>query len=184
LTHALLEGSPAINAGDAAACASPLVNNFDQRGALRDKDAGCDIGAYELFSQANLSLHKSADLANIEVGDLLTYTLTVENAGLDKAVNLVLTDTLPVQVNFVSVATGGNWVCNQASGMVKCTLAELQPGPAPQITIVTRVQLCDTIQNTALVTSDIFDPNLADNSSMVTTIPTCDINIYLPLVVK
>ena len=40
-THALLDDSPAINAGDAASC--PLT---DQRGQKRS-DGKCDIGAYE-----------------------------------------------------------------------------------------------------------------------------------------
>jgi hypothetical protein len=53
-THALLEGSPAIDAGANATCAAELVNSLDQRGALRpvdgdgDGSAVCDSGAYEL----------------------------------------------------------------------------------------------------------------------------------------
>jgi CSLREA domain-containing protein len=47
LTHALLKGSPAIDAGDPATCAAEPVNNFDQRGIARPQGAGCDIGAYE-----------------------------------------------------------------------------------------------------------------------------------------
>jgi outer membrane protein assembly factor BamB len=43
LTHALLLSSPAIDAGDTAAC--PPV---DQRGVLRPQGSACDIGAYEL----------------------------------------------------------------------------------------------------------------------------------------
>jgi uncharacterized Zn-binding protein involved in type VI secretion len=39
-THALLAGSPAINAGDPAACPAT-----DQRGTART--ATCDIGSYE-----------------------------------------------------------------------------------------------------------------------------------------
>jgi hypothetical protein len=42
LTHALLPGSPAIDAGDEATC--PAV---DQRGVARPQGAACDIGAYE-----------------------------------------------------------------------------------------------------------------------------------------
>jgi beta-glucanase (GH16 family) len=42
LTHALLPGSPAINAGDAAACPTT-----DQRGIARPQGAQCDIGSYE-----------------------------------------------------------------------------------------------------------------------------------------
>lgn len=52
-TRALLENSPARDAGHAATCAGPLVNNVDQRGVTRPIDgdlvagAVCDIGAYE-----------------------------------------------------------------------------------------------------------------------------------------
>jgi hypothetical protein len=42
-THALLEGSPAIDAADASAC--PVT---DQRGVSRPQRAGCDVGAFEL----------------------------------------------------------------------------------------------------------------------------------------
>lgn len=43
LTHGLLAGSPAIDAG--TNCSGPPVNGIDQRGAARD--ANCDIGAFE-----------------------------------------------------------------------------------------------------------------------------------------
>jgi parallel beta-helix repeat protein len=42
LTHALLSGSPAIDAGDGSACPAA-----DQRGFPRPQGAGCDIGAVE-----------------------------------------------------------------------------------------------------------------------------------------
>jgi beta-glucanase (GH16 family) len=42
LTHALLAGSPAIDAGDDSVCPAT-----DQRGVLRPQGAACDIGAYE-----------------------------------------------------------------------------------------------------------------------------------------
>jgi CSLREA domain-containing protein len=41
-THALLMGSPAIDAGSLAECPAT-----DQRGVTRPKGSGCDIGAYE-----------------------------------------------------------------------------------------------------------------------------------------
>lgn len=46
-THALLPGSPALNAGDNAACAAGPVGNLDQRGVARPQQATCDIGAFE-----------------------------------------------------------------------------------------------------------------------------------------
>jgi hypothetical protein len=52
-THALLEGSPAIDAGDNGVCAGGLIANLDQRGKTRpfdgdgDSNAVCDVGAHE-----------------------------------------------------------------------------------------------------------------------------------------
>ena len=46
-THALLNGSPAINAGDPAVCAAFPVEGKDQRGVARPQGPGCDLGAYE-----------------------------------------------------------------------------------------------------------------------------------------
>jgi hypothetical protein len=43
LTHALLSGSPALDAADPAACPAT-----DQRGVARPQGAGCDVGAFEL----------------------------------------------------------------------------------------------------------------------------------------
>jgi hypothetical protein len=48
LTHALLEGSDAIDAGDDATCAAAPVNGVDQRGVARPQGEHCDIGAYEV----------------------------------------------------------------------------------------------------------------------------------------
>lgn len=48
-THALLTGSPAINAGNPAGCVDQFGNALqqDQRGMPRVSNARCDIGAYE-----------------------------------------------------------------------------------------------------------------------------------------
>lgn len=48
-TQALLVGSPAVDAGDAAICLAAPVNGLDQRGLTRDAAARgvCDIGAYD-----------------------------------------------------------------------------------------------------------------------------------------
>ncbi len=46
-TRPPLPGSPAINAGNAAACAASPVSNLDQRGVSRTAFGTCDIGAVE-----------------------------------------------------------------------------------------------------------------------------------------
>jgi hypothetical protein len=47
-TVGLLPDSPAVDGGDDAACAGPLVAGVDQRGTTRPLGAHCDIGAFEL----------------------------------------------------------------------------------------------------------------------------------------
>jgi hypothetical protein len=47
LTHALLDLSPAIDAGDDGVCAASPVNGVDQRGVARPIGPHCDTGAYE-----------------------------------------------------------------------------------------------------------------------------------------
>ncbi len=49
-THALLAGSPAIDAGDNATCAAT-----DQRGTSRPQNVACDIGAYEMDTAATVT---------------------------------------------------------------------------------------------------------------------------------
>jgi hypothetical protein len=64
LTHALLEGSPGIDAGNPAGCAEAegTLLTQDQRGYPRSADGSasgvrrCDIGAYERWVPA-VSLH-------------------------------------------------------------------------------------------------------------------------------
>jgi hypothetical protein len=47
-THALLAGSPAIDAGDNSTCAAGPVSGMDQRGILRPQGLVCDVGAFEV----------------------------------------------------------------------------------------------------------------------------------------
>jgi hypothetical protein len=47
-THALLPGSPAIDAGNDTICTDPPINGVDQRGTERPQGDACDIGAFEV----------------------------------------------------------------------------------------------------------------------------------------
>ena len=62
LTHALLAGSPAINAGRIANCPTT-----DQRG--ENHDANCDIGAYEFIEEDACFVVKAAN------GNVITFCL-------------------------------------------------------------------------------------------------------------
>ncbi|HEY0178011.1 MAG TPA: choice-of-anchor Q domain-containing protein, partial [Dokdonella sp.] len=93
-THALGDGSPAIDAGNDS---SGLV--FDQRGAgfVRVSGAAADIGAFELQQGGAVpTLAKRFDPAVVSAGSLSTLTITLTNAnGSPATLTAALTDTLP-----------------------------------------------------------------------------------------
>ncbi len=65
LTHALLDGSSAINTGDNATCSPDPVNNRDQRGVWRPVGIQCDIGAYEFTpAPSTISVNAGCSLIN------------------------------------------------------------------------------------------------------------------------
>jgi uncharacterized repeat protein (TIGR01451 family) len=113
-THALLPGSPAIDAGNPAGCRDHLNNllTTDQRGKPRLDH--CDIGAYEV--QRTLSVTKWAEPNPVRPGAQLTYTLYVTNTG-DVTLTATITDTLPAHITPGGIITwtpiitvpGGVW---------------------------------------------------------------------------
>jgi uncharacterized repeat protein (TIGR01451 family) len=113
-----------------------------------------------LAEQADLEISKADSPDPVTVGDNLTYTITVTNRGPDPATNVVVTDTLPSGVTFVSASPG----CVHAAGVVTCNLGNIPTGGSVAITIVVTVTAPGTISNTATVTSDTLDPNTANNS--------------------
>lgn len=56
MTHALLDGSPAIDNGDNVACDAEPVAGVDQRNGARDVGLNCDIGAHEQGAAVSLTL--------------------------------------------------------------------------------------------------------------------------------
>lgn len=70
-SHKPLPDSPAVNAGDPAACAASPVDGVDQRGKPRPAQH-CDIGTFELDSTMTLTLDVSPNTA--EPGALVTLT--------------------------------------------------------------------------------------------------------------
>jgi hypothetical protein len=98
-THALLTGSPAIDAGSSSGCEAT-----DQRGVTRPQGAACDVGAYE--KEAALATHRAAPFVELPwaTGSLFSDTTPDYILPLDTAVitptNAALFDTLaPIEIS-------------------------------------------------------------------------------------
>lgn len=113
---------------------------------------------------ADLSILKTG----VETGPgQVVFTITATNNGPADATNVVVNDTLPAQLAYVSDDCGGvngppwTWnvgsLANGASATCHVTMAVLTPGP---------------VANTATISGDQPDPNPANSSSVATVVTT------------
>ena len=152
--------------------AASLTNNASVASATADPDTtdNSDSATTAVTASADLAITKTGPAA-VVAGGSITYSLTVSNAGPSAADSLLVTDTLPVGVTFVS-AEGSGWTCTHVgSTSVSCTLPTLAAGTtAPVITVVvTAPSGAASLSNTAAVTSATADPDLTDNSASAPT---------------
>jgi uncharacterized repeat protein (TIGR01451 family)/outer membrane autotransporter protein len=101
----------------------------------------------------------------VQPGGELIYRVEVSNSGPDDANNVVITNTLPASVTFVS-STG----CIE-SDISDCFLGSIAAGSSKVVTILVTVNedATGTITNTVVASSDSTDPNPGDASSSVDT---------------
>ncbi len=113
---------------------------------------------------ADLALTKADFPDPVTAGDNLTYTITVTNNGPDAATGVVVTDTLPSGVTFVS-ATPSQGNCS-GTATVTCNLGGLNNGANATVTIVVRPApaAVPSLSNTASVSGTETDPNNANDS--------------------
>jgi uncharacterized repeat protein (TIGR01451 family) len=103
----------------------------------------------------------------------LVYILTVTNRGPTDATSLMVTDTLPASITFVSAfpSRPGQDFCALSGNILVCTLGTLSTGATATITVTVRPTATGSLTNRATVSLFESDPVTADNSvSTVTTV--------------
>ena len=98
----------------------------------------------------------------VMAGDALTYIVEFSNFGPDTAPNVVVTDTLPAGVAFVST-TG---CAEDPNGVPTCTLGTFgdSSGDSYVINVTVDPGASGILTNQASVSSDVADPNTSNNS--------------------
>ena len=153
----------------ATASAGTYRNTATVSSATPDPVSGNDTDTADVrvVQAADLSVVKT-HTGPVRVGDDLTFTLAVANAGPSQASSVVVSDAVPTGLTYVSAA-GTGWTCAEAAAVVTCDLDQpLAPGAAAEeITLVVTVEpgAYPSVDNTATVTSTTPDPDLTDNSS-------------------
>lgn len=133
-----------------------------------------------LAGQADLELIKQDNPDPVTVSGNVDYVLRVRNLGPSRATNVVVTDTLPASVVYVS-GTASQGSCAQAAAVITCNLGSLASGASATITIRVRADSVGSLSNSASVTGTESDPNAANNSSTITTTvaPSADLQVTM-----
>jgi len=129
-----------------------------------------DTVTVPLGSLADLTVVKADDPDPVVVGTLLTYTLVVTNNGPSVARNVVVTDTLPPEVAFVTASPAQDLGPNP---LVWNSLGDLDVGESLRLTVVVRVNVTttDVFTNFVVAGSSTSDDNPGDNADDEPTTP-------------
>ena len=153
---AILKITTLINkTGDIINTANIVANEFDWN-TTNNKDSQ----KVTIPKAADLSITKQSNVTNANLGDLVKWTLTVRNNGPDVDTNVVVSDVLPAGLIFKS--SNGNY----ADG--KWSVGTLNVGQSKSLEIITLVNATGSIINTATVTGEKHDYNLANNKASKT----------------
>jgi uncharacterized repeat protein (TIGR01451 family) len=136
-------------------------------GVTDPNPANNTASATETPQQADLVVAKQVSNPTPNVGDQITFTVTLSDQGPDNATNVVVADLLPVGLTFVSATpsqgtySSGVWTVGTVSTSVPQTLS-----------IIAKVVSPGTQTNTAAIShADQFDPDTANNSASATETP-------------
>jgi len=130
-----------------------------------------------VYSSADVSVTQYDSEDPVTLGGTITYSIVVMNSGPDPSGNVVLSDTLPANVTFVSANAPDDWSCNtpqkDTAGALNCSNGGLNPSQNASFTVVVKPTALGIVTNTVTVASTEPDPNSENNSkSEETTVTT------------
>ena len=122
------------------------------------------------FAGTNLYLSKQAP-ASKDRGSTMTYTLHYHNFGDTPAQNVVLEDTLPAEVEFVSASDDGSY--NSGTRKVTWNIGSVAPNGHSYETVSVRIlqsaQIGTVIRNDASISTSNLEVRYDDNEAHVQT---------------
>ncbi len=138
--------------------------------ADRNMDNNSATATTEILTAADLSISQADSPDPVYIGDVVTYTLTVENNGPSYARNVVVTDNIAGSMNVEDASPA----CVISGNGISCALGTMVVGASEQITVTARTgghfTTARTATATAAVTSDTSDPTPSNTDIETTTI--------------
>jgi uncharacterized repeat protein (TIGR01451 family) len=130
-----------------------------------------DVETTQVLALTTLTLTKTDTPDPAFVGGTLTYTLAVTNTGTSPAVDVVLSDLLPAQVDFLSASVP----CTLLGSALSCNLGTIPAGATATVTIQVRPNAPGTAIN--LATAAGVNSNTATASSTTTLLLAADLAV-------
>lgn len=160
--------------GDAVVGDEVVTQAGKSRAAVIDLQFGDHVTCTFVNEAANadLSVIKSDDVDPVTLSEddpvgKVTYTISVTNLGPATAEDVIVTDTLPATMTFVS-ATAEVGTCSQSGGVVTCSIGDLAVGDKVDIEVTVETEAFGEVTNfdpvnVVEVSSSSPDPNLSNN---------------------
>lgn len=136
--------------------------------------------------QADLALGMTASSLSLTIGDIITYSLQVDNKGPEISTGPVMTTFLSIELGFVSASTNDG-TCRETDGETICQLDDLEPDESAEVEIVAVAERAGAAVHTAVVTGNETDPNPDNNTATMTVTiiePPRIRRLHLPLIVR
>ena len=144
----------------------PITNAATATSSSTDTNPDNNSGSAVVtgIASADLEALKTASVSSANVGDPVTFVVTVINHSPSTATGVIVADVLPAGLSFVSAtpSPGTSWSAPTWS------IGSLASGATATLTIQTTVATAGTLTNSAEVSSPTHDPNLANNTAQVT----------------
>jgi gliding motility-associated-like protein/uncharacterized repeat protein (TIGR01451 family) len=128
-----------------------------------------DVVVNVCATSADLSVVKSVDNTIPTVGQQVVFTIAVTNGGSADATGVTVEEILQSGYTFVS-STTSTGAFNSTTGI--WTIGTLNNGDSESMTITATVNATGTYTNTATISGDQADGNLANNVMVIETFPT------------
>jgi len=161
--------APAVNTIPTAQTNIARVTKADEF----DPKPGNNTGSVtETPKYADLGVKKTTSNVQPNVGDTITYTVSLFNLGTAVATNVEVTDALPANVTFVSAtpAAGTRFQGSLTGGV--WSVPSIAPGQTLVLTLTVKATNTSVAFNTATIThSDVWDPNNRNNTAKTPTDP-------------
>ncbi len=139
-------------------------------------DAGIIAGGWSLGFMTVVTVGPVTDVsvkmavpATLNLGDSLTNTITVANLGPDTATGVLLTNTVPAGVTFVSASLSQGNLVSVGGGQVICNLGSLAAGATATATILTVPYVTGSLVSAVSAFGNEEDLNPDNNSAQAKT---------------